>query len=209
MSVVDWKRFFLGGGDEQALDFFPPIDFKDSFIIAPSSEIFDEGCSDWGYALVGQFIGAAPNFLALKKTVESIWGKSLLSKVSLAGSNFYVFSFVDVTARDWVLENGPWHIQHKPLVLRKWEPNLQRLDFDLTRMPVWVQLYNVSLEFFSKRGLSYIASALGVPLYMDSVTTSRERLEFAKVCVEVEARHCIPRSIPVKMSDGSIVDVKV
>ncbi|KAK8556070.1 hypothetical protein V6N13_070140 [Hibiscus sabdariffa] len=208
MNTVDWKQFFFGGGDEQALDFFPSVDFEDSFIVDPPSEIFNEGSIDWKHALVGQFISAAPNFLTLKKIVELLWGKASLSKISLVGSNLYVFSFANVTARDWVLDNGPWHIQHKPLVLRKWEPNLKQLDFDLTRMSVWVQLYNVPLKLFSKKGLSYIASVLGVPLYMDSITASRERLEFAKVCVEVEAGRRIPRTTPVKMPDKSVVIVK-
>ncbi|GMI69541.1 hypothetical protein HRI_000623400 [Hibiscus trionum] len=76
-------------------------------------------------------------------------------------------------------------------------------------MPVWVQLYNVPLELYTRLGLSYIASGLGVPLYMDSITASRERLEFAKVCVEIVAGASVPRAIPVKMKDGSIVMVKV
>ncbi|KAK8694142.1 hypothetical protein V6N13_071699 [Hibiscus sabdariffa] len=191
MTSVDWKSFLFGGVDEPALEFFPPVVFEDSFTVDPPSEVFNEGISDWKYSLVGQFIGAAPNFVALKKTVESLWGKSSPTKVSLAGSNLYVFSFANVTAREWVLENGPWHIHHKPLVLRKWESNLKRLDFDLERMSIWVQLYNVPLELFSRK-VSYISSAIGVPLYMDSVTASRERFEFAKVCVEVVVGHRIP-----------------
>ncbi|KAK8631504.1 hypothetical protein V6N13_028289 [Hibiscus sabdariffa] len=206
---MDWKKLLFGGGNEQTLDFFPPVVCEDSFTIDPPSEVFNEGFGDWRHAFVGQFIGAAPNFVALKKIVDSLWGKDSLAKVSLAGPNLYVFSFVNVSARDWVLENGPWHIQHKPLVLRKWEPNLPKLDFDLACMPVWIQLFNVPLELFSRRGLSYIASGIGKPLYMDSVTASRERLEFAKVCVEVAAGARIPRVIPVKMNDQSIVAVRV
>ncbi|KAK8492712.1 hypothetical protein V6N13_034819 [Hibiscus sabdariffa] len=149
-----------------------------SFEIDPPSEVFNEGVSNWKLSLVGQFIGAAPNFVALRRIVASLWGKDALTK-------------------------------HKPLILRKWEPNLQRLDFDLTHMPVWVQLYNVPLELYSKLGLSYIASGLGVPLYMDSITASREKFEFAKVCVEVPAGVRLPRAIPVKMRDKSVVTVKV
>ncbi|KAK8651553.1 hypothetical protein V6N13_141152 [Hibiscus sabdariffa] len=152
MAAVDWKSFFFGGGDEQALEFFPTVTYEDSFAVESPPELFNEGISDWKDALVGQFIGTAPNFIALKRTVDALWGKSSLAK----------------------------HIQHKPLVLRKWEPNLKRLDFDLAKMPVWVQLYNAPLELFSRKGLSYISSALGVPLYMDLITASREHLEFAK-----------------------------
>ncbi|KAK8689147.1 hypothetical protein V6N13_087880 [Hibiscus sabdariffa] len=124
MTTVDWKKFFFGGGDEQSLDFFPLVVREDSIEVDPPVEVFNEGISDWRHSLVGQFIGATPNFMALQKIVAALWGKETLTKVSLAGANLYVFSFANVTARDWVLENGPWHIQHKPLILRKWEPNL-------------------------------------------------------------------------------------
>ncbi|KAK8559572.1 hypothetical protein V6N13_016314 [Hibiscus sabdariffa] len=122
--------------------------------------------------------------MALRKIVASLWGKDTLTKVSLAGSNLYVFSFANLTVRDLVLENGSWHIQHNPLILRRWEPNLQRLDFDLTL--AWVYLCT-----------------------WDSITASRERLEFVKVCVEVLACVRLPRAIPFKMRDKSVVTVKV
>ncbi|KAK8631578.1 hypothetical protein V6N13_028361 [Hibiscus sabdariffa] len=86
-------------------------------------------------------------------------------------------------------DNGPWHIQHKPLVLRKWEPNLKELDFDLTCMPVWVQLHNVPLQLFTKKGLSYVSSAIG--------------------CIEIGVGFKVPKSIPVQLKDESIAVVKV
>ncbi|KAK8606885.1 hypothetical protein V6N13_052638 [Hibiscus sabdariffa] len=186
-----------------------PVVYGDAIDVDPPDELSNEGVSDWKNSLVGQFIGPAPNFIALKKIVESLWGKSALAKVSIVGPNLYVFSFANVAAKDWVLDNGPWHIQHKPLILRKLEPNLKRLDFDLSRMLIWIQLYNVPLELFSRKGLNYISSALGLPLYMDIVTAVRERLELANVCIEVEARVKIPRIIPVIMRDKSVVVVKV
>ncbi|KAK8549624.1 hypothetical protein V6N13_073407 [Hibiscus sabdariffa] len=127
----------------------------------------------------------------------------------MASSNLYVFSFGNAAAMDWVLENGPWHIQNKPLILRKWEPNLRRLDLDLKKIPVWVQLYNVPLELFSRRGLSYIASAIGVPLYMDTITASKGKLEFAKVCIEIEVGARFPKVIHVQLRDGTVVSVTV
>ncbi|KAK8585095.1 hypothetical protein V6N13_139034 [Hibiscus sabdariffa] len=157
MAAVDWKQFFVGGGDEQTLEFFPTVVYGDAIAVDPPDELFNEGVSDWKHSLVGQFIGPAPNFTALKKIVESLWGKSALAKVSITGPNLYVFSFADVAAK----------------------------------------------------GLSYISSALGLPLYMDTVITARERLEFAKVCIEVEAGVKIPRTIPVIMRDKSVVVVKV
>ncbi|XP_039012430.1 uncharacterized protein LOC120141701 isoform X2 [Hibiscus syriacus] len=48
---------------------------------------------------------------------------------------------------------------------------------------------------------------MGVPLYMDSITTAKERLEFVEACVEVGAR--LPRSVAIRLRDGSICTVKV
>ncbi|XP_039041850.1 uncharacterized protein LOC120180618 [Hibiscus syriacus] len=145
----------------------------------------------------------------MQRIIEMIWGNSSQVKVSLAGPNLFVFSFLDCVLKQWVLENGPWHVQNKPLVLRKWLHGSQKLSFDLSCMPIWVQLYRVPLELYSKKGLSYIASAIGRPLYMDAITASKQRLEFAKVCVEIEVGSVIPDSIHVVLKDGSSVLIKV
>ncbi|XP_039040351.1 uncharacterized protein LOC120178614 [Hibiscus syriacus] len=185
-------------------------DFIDGIpTVKPPLAVIEEGIVEWNFAVVGQFIGAAPNFDSMQRIINSLWGKSSPVKVSLAGVNLYVFSFGSASIRDWVLENGPCHVQNKPLVLRKWEPYLHKLDFDLSHMPVWVQLYNVPLELYSRSGLSYISSALGNPLYMDSITASRGRLEYAKVCIEISAGFVIPNEVQVILKDGSMVRVGV
>ncbi|KAE8676652.1 putative Erythronate-4-phosphate dehydrogenase family protein [Hibiscus syriacus] len=53
-------------------------------------------------------------------------------------------------------------------------------------------------------GLSYIVGALGIPLYIDTITASKEHLKFAKVCVEVKGGARFPRSIAIRMKDGII-----
>ncbi|XVF34325.1 hypothetical protein REPUB_Repub18cG0049800 [Reevesia pubescens] len=65
------------------------------------------------------------------------------------------------------------------------------------------------MELFTKCGLSYISSALGVPLYMDHITATQQRLAYAKVYVEVDASFIIPCSIPVTLRNGSIISVAV
>ena len=65
------------------------------------------------------------------------------------------------------------------------------------------------LELFTQKGLSYIASAIRSPMYMDKITACQQRLAFAKICVEVEASKPIPRFIEVEMKDGIMVSVIV
>ncbi|KAK8626156.1 hypothetical protein V6N13_133808 [Hibiscus sabdariffa] len=41
---------------------------------------------------------------------------------------------------------------------------------------IWLQLYNVPLQLYSRKGLSYISSAIRVPLYVDSATSKKQLL---------------------------------
>ncbi|KAK8620906.1 hypothetical protein V6N13_067365 [Hibiscus sabdariffa] len=61
----------------------------------------------------------------------------------------------------------------------------------------------------SRKGLNSIASTIDTPLYMDSITTSRGRLEFAKVCIEITARVPIPKRVEVQLRDGSLTSIRV
>ncbi|XP_039004676.1 uncharacterized protein LOC120131861 [Hibiscus syriacus] len=76
-------------------------------------------------------------------------------------------------------------------------------------LTVWIHLYNVPLELYSRTGLSYIASGIGVPLSMDSVIASRKRLEYAKLCIEIGLNDNIHEYVDVLMNDGSITSILV
>jgi hypothetical protein len=76
---------------------------------------------------------------------------------------------------------------NRPLVLKRWQPNMQFLKGDLDRVPVWVRLYNVPLEYWTIKRLSCVAIAIGVPLYADHTTLLRKRLSYARVCIGIDA----------------------
>ncbi|GAV92797.1 DUF4283 domain-containing protein [Cephalotus follicularis] len=76
-------------------------------------------------------------------------------------------------------------------------------------IPVWVKLTNVPAELWTRPGLSYIASALGVPLCMDAATAAGNRLSFARVCVEMKANSSFPHSFKVRRRSGILADIQV
>ena len=86
---------------------------------------------------------------------------------------------------------------------------MRSLEFNMARLPIWVHLGNIPLELFSQKGISYIASALGNPLYMHKFTASQQRLAFARVCVEMDAAVEVPKSIEVEMKNDHKVSVSV
>jgi hypothetical protein len=97
----------------------------------------------------------------------------------------FTFDYVDHATN--MLERAPWHMKNRPLVLKRRQLNMQFLKNDLARVLVWVRLYNVPLEYWTIKGLSGVASAIGVPLYADHTTLLRKRLSYTRVCVEIDA----------------------
>ncbi|XP_039032991.1 uncharacterized protein LOC120168280 [Hibiscus syriacus] len=208
---MDWKKLFKFS-ESQDLEYFPPNVRDGTPFVLPSPEIIEAGISEWRLSLVGQFLGATPSFASLQRIVDSLWSKTLGGsrvQVSYAGNNLFIFSFDSESARDWVLVNGPWHVQNKTLILRKWEPSFKSFSFNLTKILVWVHLFNVPLELFSRVGLSYIASAIGIPLSMDNIIALKSRLEFAKVYVEIGVNDTIPKFIDVAIKDGQKTSIYV
>ncbi|KAJ8769073.1 hypothetical protein K2173_024069 [Erythroxylum novogranatense] len=80
---------------------------------------------------------------------------------------------------------GPWHIQGKPLFLRHWSLSGGEL-VDITKAPMWARFYNVPIEYWNTEGLGRIASAVGLPLLMDTPTAHMSRIIYARLCMEME-----------------------
>lgn len=67
---------------------------------------------------------------------------------------FFFFRFGCVEDLDKVLEEGPWHMDNRPLVLQKWGPNLSLRNEELSKLPVWVKLSGLPVEHWTEEVLS-------------------------------------------------------
>ncbi|PKI68538.1 hypothetical protein CRG98_011087 [Punica granatum] len=63
--------------------------------------------------------------------------------------------------------------------------------------------------YFHPKGISNLATAIGKPLYMDRATALRSRLDYAKVCIEVEVKKEISDVLNVDLGNEYIVEVLV
>ncbi|GJY20645.1 reverse transcriptase domain-containing protein [Tanacetum coccineum] len=64
--------------------------------------------------------------------------------------------------KDSMLENESWFIRNNPLILKKWNPNVNLLKEDVVNVPVWVKQHGVHVMAFSKDSLSVIAIKLAM-----------------------------------------------
>ncbi|GJW05303.1 ribonuclease H-like domain, reverse transcriptase, RNA-dependent DNA polymerase [Tanacetum coccineum] len=65
-------------------------------------------------------------------------------------------------------------IRSHPIILKKWNPDVNLLKEDVGNVIVWVKLHGVPVTAFSEDGLSAIATKIGTPIMLDSYTADIE-----------------------------------
>ncbi|KAK8554512.1 hypothetical protein V6N13_093501 [Hibiscus sabdariffa] len=121
--------------------------------IMPPSQVLAGGAKQWTNALLGNFLGKSPPLSVFQRMADKLWGREGSVEIKFLAPSVYLINFPSQRVRDWVLESGPWHIQQRAIVLRKWTPGMLPEVVSLETSPVWIKLWHVPLELFSKQGL--------------------------------------------------------
>jgi hypothetical protein len=175
----------------------------------PSMEAIEEGISKWSSFLVGQFLDKPLPYYIVKRTVESIWAQYGKIEVFILENGLYLFKFADEKSRDEVLEAKVWYIANKALILRKRTPSMQLLKISLSSVPIWIKFRNLPIEFWNATCLSYVASSIGKPICVYSITEEQLRLGFARVLVVVDMESGFPKEIEIVGVDRGRVVVGI
>lgn len=136
------------------------------------------GFALWEDCLVGQFFGPATRLAQVQGTIFSLWGRMGYIDVVSFGRDVFIFKFENPKTRDWVLQEGPWYISSRPILLQKWSPSFSNDSLSTAKFPLWIVQHGVPMELLSHEGLAR-TSAVGVPLYLDKSTELPRRIDIA------------------------------
>nr|GFB09968.1 hypothetical protein [Tanacetum cinerariifolium] len=123
-------------------------------------------------SIVGFFLGKDLSFLVVQQFVMNTWRKFRFEKITRNDEGVYLFKFAYKAGMDQVLEKGPWLICKSPIILNKRIPSVSLKKGEVTKVLVWVKLYNVPILAYSEDGLSLIATQIGKPIMLDAFTSS-------------------------------------
>ncbi|KAL2226597.1 UNVERIFIED_CONTAM: hypothetical protein Sindi_2018400 [Sesamum indicum] len=142
--------------------------------------------------------------VVVRPTMETIRNGSTKWKttaVKATTNGFFFFQFKTAAYMEEAIEGGLWLFQGQPIVLQKWEPGMLMRKLKHTQVPVWIKLRHLSVELWTKEGLSTVASGIGKPLYPDAITRACTRLDFARVCVMLDVSSTLPKHIIIMTPD--------
>ncbi|GKA96702.1 reverse transcriptase domain-containing protein, partial [Tanacetum coccineum] len=157
-------------------------------------------------SIVGFFVGKDPSFPVVQQYVSNTWRKFGFEKITRNDDGVYLFKFASKSGMDQVLEKGPWMIRKSPIILNKWSPSVSLKKGEVTKVPVWVKLYNVPVLAYSEDGLSLIATQIGKPIMLDAFTSSMcveswGRISFARALIEISAHSVLKKEVTMAISD--------
>ncbi|KAF7120978.1 hypothetical protein RHSIM_Rhsim13G0137500 [Rhododendron simsii] len=192
------------GSSRMKLSYHPPQVKEAKLVVCPPVEVIEAGVAQWSDCVVGYFLDKKLPYIGVRNIASRIWKKFGIQKVMTNEQGFYFFEFSQADAARRVIAAGPWHFGGKLLILKKWHPEMQLVKEQMARVPIWAQFYNVPLVLWNEGGLSHLASAVGVPLYADDLTESRQRLSYAKICVEVDVGSELPDTVVVECTGEQV-----
>ncbi|GFY96472.1 hypothetical protein Acr_11g0007780 [Actinidia rufa] len=148
----------------------------------------------WERCLVGYFGGRFPGRQALRQITNS-WKVKVTVKQH--GSGWLVFQFSSEDDKANVLGKGPYIIYGRPLLLKAMPPLFKFGSEAISSFPVWVQLRYIPLDMWCPKVFGIICSKIGKPIYMDKLTTQKERITYARCLVEIDMAKEIKHSVKV------------
>ncbi|GJX58889.1 zinc knuckle CX2CX4HX4C containing protein [Tanacetum coccineum] len=139
------------------------IDLSMADVIIPQEEV-DSISARFDNSLYGYFVGKKPAFPVVQNYVKHAWAKFGFKHV-MVHQGFFMFQFTTKDGMEKVLNHGLRRIRSVPLMLHVWNPNSELKRKVISKIPVWVKMFNVPAVAYSKVGLDLITSKMGSTYY--------------------------------------------
>ncbi|GKE41754.1 beta-caryophyllene synthase, partial [Tanacetum coccineum] len=122
-KALNFRNLFTPGGN--GVDVVVPVE---------SIRSISERFANTAYGL---FLGKRVAYPVVANYVRNTWGKYGLVKSMLNSSTrIFSFQFSYIDGLNAMLENGPWFIRNNPLILKKWDPDVNLLKEDVVNFPL-------------------------------------------------------------------------
>ena len=163
----------------------------------------------WSSSVVCYVIGADPRVHVMEGFVRRIWKNKGVDRVAMIKKGLYIVRFLAMDRRDEVLAPSMLLFDSKPLIMKAWEQDKDFFKEEVDVVPAWIQL-RVDFKYWSEKCLEKFATQIGRLVKVDQATVKREKLQYARIMVEVKLTQNFPDQISFINEKGikMVVEVK-
>ncbi|XP_059663502.1 uncharacterized protein LOC132309187 [Cornus florida] len=150
----------------------------------------------WKHSIVGYLMGKHPYFPHFNDFLKRIWKTAGNFKLISLPKGFFMVRFDNANATNSILQRIHTY-QGRPMILKRWDKNVNLEKEVLGSIPIWVRLFNLPMYCRGKLSIARVCSQFSIPLYPDKATLTREREGFVKVVVEVDVHDELPEVVNI------------
>ncbi|KAL2943554.1 Speckle targeted PIP5K1A-regulated poly(A) polymerase, partial [Bienertia sinuspersici] len=161
----------------------PPPGFNpntDTFLPIDLSS-FPEIHSEWENSIFLKVLGHSFSRDFLQKSLSQKWRLRKSDNLLSLGKGVYILKNLSQESFNLIQSRRPW--------------TLENSDKLFTKVPVWIELPDLPVEFHANEPLRAIGNHLGSFIRMDTSELQRNNLRFARLLVEVESDAALPNFI--------------
>ncbi|VFQ72447.1 unnamed protein product [Cuscuta campestris] len=149
----------------------------------------------WDSAMILCVLGANPPIDVIKGFIARMWKMYPIDEVSVLKEGQFIVMFQKEEDRDEVIKRKYYYFDNKPVLVQKWKPGKKVDITELKDIPIWIQLPDLDIKYWSLTGLSKLGSLIGKPIKRDKATATRMKYAYARIQVEVGVYQEFPKTI--------------
>lgn len=172
-------------------------------------EDYEESKKLWQHSIYAYMAGKRPYFVHFNAYIKRIWKPKGSWDVFPRDNGFYLIKFELEEDFQRIINGGPWFMDSKLILMRKWEADFNFEHVMLTTYPIWIKFNNLDLALWNMRCISKLASIIGRPIDIDENTRKLKKIKFARVLVEISANTVLPKTVKAIDKRGFIYNQEV
>ncbi|KAF7815044.1 uncharacterized protein G2W53_029013 [Senna tora] len=131
-------------------------------------EIINKQRQFWQHCLVGVLYDEGPvQDFHMQASINEYW--HLQNPVRVVGrkKNIFMFEFDNVFDKNFMVQEGPWTVQNKLLILKNCQPNIILEEYKVHEIPIWVEFWGFPLEYYVASVAEEVGNMVGDVLQVD------------------------------------------
>ena len=173
-------------------------------ILVIQPEQVSEDVEYWrNHALICKFLGLRLSLPVLDSWARRVWNPEGDMEILLAANNYFMVIFSSMADSNKAFEGGPYFFNQVGLFIKPWHTSFNSAEEIPSRVPVWVRLLRLPLEFWREDIFHSISMLLAKPVGSATQTQDRKVISFACICVEVDLNNPLPNSMEICMGSVS------
>jgi len=146
-KLSTWCDMVMGKIIKERLTFFKPPIVNDKHTVVMEEEDLQASEKIWTNSILIYLVGKRPYYVYLKAYIERTWMPKGKFQFFARENGFYLIQFEKEEDCNNILTGGPWMMDGKLIIMRKWNSRMKYDKNLLLNIPIWVRFPNLNFAY--------------------------------------------------------------